>query len=126
MHIYYSFLITEANYPALLVACANTTTNSITVLMKETNKCTSAKVYMYVTTGSTNCLATGLNLYLCAGLQSKTTYTISAVNTTRSANGSVLKTALGTAVCTTGECDCTNSTYSYKATYLNTLIYINH
>ena len=103
---WYTFLITEtiANYPALLVACANASINSITVLMKETNKCSSTKVE--VTTGDINCFATGLNLYLCADLQPMTTYTISAVTTIRSANGSVLKTTLGTNVCTTGECEC--------------------
>ena len=98
-------IITETNFPALLAACAITTSNSITVLMKETHKCSLTKVE--VTTGSTNCLATGLiNLYLCAGLQPKTTYTISAITITWSANGSVLKTTLDTAVCTTGECEC--------------------
>ena len=97
-------MFTEKNFPVLTATCANATTNSVTVLM-EIIKCSPAKVY--VTTGSTNCSATGLNLYLCAGLQPKTTYTISAVATTRRANGSVLVTTLGTTVCTTGECECT-------------------
>ena len=97
-------MFTEKIFPTLTAACANATSNSVTVLMKETNKCSPAKVY--VTTGDINCFATGLNLYLCAGLQPKTTYTISAIATTRSGNGSVLKTTLGTIVCTTGECEC--------------------
>ena len=104
-------MFTEKHFSTLTAACVNATSNSITVLMKETNKCSPAKVY--VTTGSTNCLATGLNLYLCAGLQPKTTYTISAVTTTRSANGSVLKTTLGTTVCTTGECECIQEVIIY-------------
>lgn len=90
--------------------------------MKETTKCSPAKAE--VTAGRANCFATGLNLYLCAGLQPQTTYTISAIATTGRSNGTKLMPVhvLGTTVCTTGECGCKYMSYIQEvATLLSAL-----
>ena len=99
--LYYIITDLETNIPALTVACVNVTSDSVTVLMTDVNKCRLAKVE--VTAGRANCFATGLNLYLCAGLEPQTTYTISAISNTQRSNGSVVMTTLGTTVCSTGE-----------------------
>ena len=79
------------------VACTNTRSNSATVVVGDTNRCGAAEVTVAII-GRSNCFTTGHELYLCAGLQAQTNYTISAVATTRMSNGSIiiiLETAMG-------------------------------
>ena len=97
-------LIAGTNATAPTVICTNTTSNSVTVVVRDTNRCGAAEVTVAII-GRSNCFTTGHELYLCAGLQAQTTYTISAVATTRMSNGSVLETAMGSTVCTTGGCE---------------------
>ena len=97
-------LIAGTNVPAPTVTCTNTTSNSVTVVVRDTNRCGAAEVTVAII-GRSNCFTTGHEVYLCAGLQAQTTYTISAMATTRRSNGSVLATAMGSTVCTTGGCE---------------------
>ena len=103
-------LIAGTTFPAPTVTCTNTTSNSVTVVVRDTNRCGAAKVTVAII-GRSNCFTTGHEVYLCAGLQAQTTYTISAVATTRMSNGSVLETVMGSTVCTTGGCELQCPTY---------------
>ena len=103
-------LLAGTNVPAPTVICTNTTSNSVTVVVGDTNRCTAAEVTVAII-GRSNCFTTGHEVYLCAGLQAQATYTISAVATTRMSNGSVLATVMGSTVCTTGGCELECPTY---------------